>query len=161
MSRKLLLVLLLPVLLVACDRVNYQTDANYSYLTINLTAQETRNILVGLLTGGDRPIMRTASVELRQGEVFVSGDVNDGRGGTVPGTLAARIWAENGRISAAVTQFSFGGFSADQALINRINTDIANGLAASSNRSSSDSDISSLSLSPNGLSFTIRTPIQR
>jgi hypothetical protein len=160
MSRKLLLVLLLPVLLAACDRVNYQTDANYSYLTINLTAQETRNILVSLLTGGDRPIMRTATVELRQGEVFVSGDVNNGQGGTVPGTLTARIWAENGRINAAVTQFSFGSFNADQALINRINTDIANGLAASANRSSS-SDISSLSLSSSGLSFTIRTPIQR
>lgn len=159
---KKIIFLLLPILLLAaCDAVQYRTDENFSYLTITLDAEDSSNIIEGILTNGNPPLMRTASAELRNGEIYVTGDVNDGNGGTFPGSLVLRLWMDQGAFQAAISQLSFGGFTADQNLIDRVNMDIANGIAASASNDPNGSIISEIAVTINGLRLTIRTPLEQ
>ncbi|MBW4439308.1 MAG: hypothetical protein KME04_19360 [Pleurocapsa minor GSE-CHR-MK-17-07R] len=155
--RKVLLSIVLMFVLAACGRVDFRQDDQYSYLTITLTSEEVTGFVERLLTEGATPLMRSASAELREGEIFVTGDVNDGRGGVVGGTLSIRMSAQDGVLDAAVTQLNFAGYTADQNALARINSDIAAGLAASARNNNSGSDISAIDITPVGLSITFRS----
>lgn len=157
-SLLVLLALILP--LTACDRVEYVTDDQYSYLTLTLTEQEVADLIVSLLTGGTRPIMQTARADLRAGDIYVEGEINDGRGGTFPGNLTMRLWSADGVLQASVGQLNFAGYTVDSATLNRINQDIAAGFAASAARNTSGSIITDVVISDTNLRFTIRSPLE-
>lgn len=153
-----LLLIALALLMAACGRVEFQTDAEYSYLSVQMTAQESTDLIEGLLTGGASPVMAEADAELGEGEIVVSGIVNTREGDQHPGSLSLRLWADNGRLQVAVSQFSFAGFTAEQSAIDAINRDIAAGLSAWADRPDNNSDFSELTVSTSGIRFTIRTP---
>lgn len=158
MSRILALSLVLLAVLAGCRGLNIRVDDQYSYIDVNLTAPETASLIERLLTGGDRPLMRTARAELRQNEIVVTGDVNNQQGGTTPGNLRVQISAVNGQLQVNVRDLNFAGFVADQNALAKINSDIAAGLAQGAQNNTSGAQFTSLSLTPAGLSFTIRTP---
>jgi hypothetical protein len=155
--RKMLLSIVLVFVLAACGRVDFRQDDQYSYLTITLTSEEVTGFIERLLTEGATPLMRMADAQLREGEIFVTGAVNDGRGGTVEGTLSIRIAAQNGALEASVTQLNFAGYTADQTALSRINSDIAAGLARSAQDNRSGTDISAVAITPGGLNVTFRS----
>ncbi len=160
MFRYSLLILLIMILpLTGCDRVEYVTDDQYSYLTLTLTEPEVADLIVSLLTGGTTPVMRTARVDLRAGQIYVEGEINDGRGGTFPGNLTMRLWSVDGGLQASVNQLNFAGYTVDPATLNRINRDIAAGFASATAQNTSNSTITDVVISDSNLRFTIRSPL--
>lgn len=159
--RMVLMMGLLALTLVGCNQngsFNVRVDDQYSYLTVSLNEADIRAWLVPALENGRELRMQNPTIDLRPGEIYVSGSVIGRDGRLYPGNLSLRAWSENNQLQLAVTTFSFAGYVADQGVISRWNADIAAGLerAASNNRNGSET--TDVSITDSNLSITWRTP---
>lgn len=147
--------------LMACSAtttISVTQDAQYSYFTLSMSEEDAAEIIEGILTFGDTPLMRTATVDLLAGEIAVQGDVVTETGGTQPGTLAIRVWAQDGDLHAEVTQFQFAGFTAEQSALDAFNVQLTDGLAQAARQDNGESDLTDVTLTDTALSFTVRSP---
>ncbi|MDX1992301.1 MAG: hypothetical protein SF029_07925 [bacterium] len=152
----LLLVVLL--FLTACEGVQYSEDANYSYVTITLPEQQVADLLSGLLTYGNPPLMYTAQVQLNAGEIYITGEANDGRGGRLPGTLRAQVWIENGGLRVTVTEFIISGYSADASAIAQVNQALYQGFTQASANDRNATEFTEFNVTDSAVRFTLRAP---
>lgn len=154
---KLLAVLLLP--LIACNAsggIDVRSDNQWNYLTLTMSEAQVRDLIVPLLQNGRDFRMQNVSIDLRPGEIVARGDVIGQDGRLYPGSLSLRAWAAAGRLYLEVTTFNFAGFSADAAMLQRFNADVAEGLARSA--AESDDETHDVTITDTAFSITWRSP---
>jgi hypothetical protein len=164
MNHRLVLVIVLCLLpILACNQsggFNVRVDDDYSYLTVTLNEEDIRGWLVPALENGRELRMQDPVLDLRPGEIHVSGSVIGRDGRLYPGNLTIRAWAENNRLQLAIVTFSFSGYNADQGSIARWNSDIAAGLERAAASDRNQSETTDVTITDSSLSITWRTPRQ-
>lgn len=151
--------LILPV--AACSgvsaTVHFRADDAYNYLTINMTEAEAQTLFTGILEESDDLHITNPVVDLRAGEIAISGEVASGNDATVPVTLIVQASMENSQPSLAVTSISFAGWEGTPDMLENINSDIAKGLASAA-ENANDAQLTDVSITEDTLSFTLRGP---
>lgn len=153
----LFVLLLLPVL--ACElsgNVAIRSDADWNYLTVTLTEQQIRDLVVPILENGQQFRVQSPVVDLRPGAIAVSGSVIGQNGQLYPGSMSIRAWAANQRLNLEVADFNFAGFTADAAQLQRFNADLAAGLAR--NDQNSNSETHEVAITDSAFTITWRSP---
>ena len=151
-----LLMLSMVVWLAACKaNVDLQMDEEYTYLTIFMSEEEAAN-------GIEKALVKHLVIpqaDLREGEVVVSGEVKDKETGKlIPGNLILRLWAENGDLQAKVTSLDFAGWDAQPQTLDKINQDIASGVARRAANKNNRSELTEVIVRDDEMSFTFKTP---
>ena len=151
--------LLLP--LVACSgvsaTVNFRADDQYNYLTIDMTEQEAQTLFTGILAESADVQISNPVVDLRPGEVAISGDVPSGSGGTVQANLIVQAAMSDGQPTLRVTSFSFAGWEGTPDMLEEINGNIAAGFAEAASNAN-EGQLTDISITDTALSFTVRGP---
>jgi hypothetical protein len=152
--------LVLPV--VACNglsaNVQILVDENYNYLTVNMTEEEAQTLFAGIFEQSDNLQVINPTVDLLPGEVSVSGEVPSGNGQTVPANLSVQMSVQNGQLNVALTSMSFAGWQGTPDMLERINSDIAAGIAEATQNRGHDAQLTDVTITDTGLSFTLRAP---
>jgi hypothetical protein len=153
---------LLVLPLVACNglsaNVQFRVDENYNYLTVNMTEEEAQGLFAGIFEENDELQVINPTVDLLPGEISVSGEVASGDGQTVPANLSVQMAVQNGQLNVAVTAMSFAGWNGTPDMLERINRDIANGIAEATQNNAHDAQLTDVTITDTGLSFTLRAP---
>jgi hypothetical protein len=152
--------LVLP--LVACNglsaNVQVRVDENYNYLTVNMTEEEAQVLFTGIFEQNDELQVINPTVDLLPGEISVSGEVPSGDGQTVPANLSVQMSVQNGQLNVAVTSMSFAGWQGTPDMLARINSNIADGIAEATQNGVRDAELTEVTITDTGLSFTLRAP---
>ncbi|MEM8532208.1 MAG: hypothetical protein AAGF95_15290 [Chloroflexota bacterium] len=159
---QMIFVLILGLILSACQaNVNLELDDNFSYLTVTMTEEEAASLIETILSSGQQSKILNPQADLREGEIYVSGEVEQQRTGQrVPGSLTMRLWVENGQLQAQVNTLDFSGWDASQEQLNNINQSLAEGLSRQASRNS-QSELSQVVVRDGELAFTFKTPRRR
>ncbi len=156
-TRLWIIIALLALPLVACaGGFNVRSDANWNYLTLTMSEEQVRDLLVPILTNGQDLRMQNVTIDLRPGEIVARGDVLGDGGQLYPGSLSIRAWAANGQLNLEVTTFNFAGFNADAGMLQRFNADMAAGLARDA--AESDDETHEVIITDTSFSITWRSP---
>lgn len=90
---------------------------------------------------------------------MVSGEVEQKETGKLhPGSLTLRLWAENGQLQAKVTSLDFAGWDAQPETLDKINRDIAEGMARKAANKNNRSELTDVTIRDGEMSFTFKTP---
>jgi hypothetical protein len=157
-TRLWIIFLLLALPLLACNAAggfSVRSDDNWNYLTLTMSEEQIRDLIVPILTNGREFRMQNTTLDLRPGEIIVRGDVVGDGGRLYPGSLSMRAWAAGGRLNLEITTFNFAGFSADAGMLQRINADIATGIARDA--ANSDSETSEVTITDTTFTITWRS----
>lgn len=160
---QLMSIIILGLLLAACRaNVDLQVDDDFTYLTVSQTEAEATALIERILSSGQQSRLINPQADLREGEIFVSGEVEQqGTGQRLPGSLTMRLWAENGQLQAQVATLDFAGWDASSEQLNKINQSLAEGLARQAGRNNNDSELSQVIVRDGELAFTFKTPRRR
>lgn len=153
---------LLVLPLVACNglsaNVQFRVDEDYNYLTVNMTEEEAQVLFAGIFAENDELQVINPTVDLLPGEISVSGEVPSGNGQTVPADLSVQMSVQNGTLNVAVTSVSFAGWQGTSEMLTRINSEIAAGIAEAAQNNAHDAELTDVTITDTGLSFTLRAP---
>ena len=156
--------MLLTLPLAACSgvsaTVHFRADDDYNYLTIDMTEQEVQTLFVGILEESNDLHITDPVVELRAGEISISGETPSGNDATVPVSLIVQASMENDQPSLVVTSISFAGWEGTPDMLENINSDIAKNLASAA-QNANDAQLSDVSITEDTLSFTLRGPREK
>jgi hypothetical protein len=156
-----ILAALLALPLAACNGVSatvqFRVDEEYNYLTVNMTEEETQVLFEGIFAESEDLPVSNPVVDLRPGEIAISGEVPSGASGTVPVNLIVEASVENGQPRIEVTSAGFAGWESTPGLIEQINLDIAAGIADGV-RNNSAAQLTDITIMETALSFTLRAP---
>ncbi len=165
MLPRLLLVLLLPLTLAACNRDNVDVQRNgdgTATITVTVQESEVNTMIVTALERADDPLLRNPSVDLQDGRIVVSGDYErqDG-GGTVSGTMTLTATVVNGSLQIQVTDVTIQDFSMDDARIAEFNQNLAEAMAGRARQDNPRATLQSVTITDNTFSMTIVTETRR
>ena len=153
------MLLILPV--AACSgvsaTVHFRADDDYNYLTINMTEEEAQALFAGILEQSNDLHITNPVVDLRAGEIAISGEAPSGNDATVPVSLIVQASMENDQPSLLVTSISFAGWEGTPDMLESINNNIAEGLASAAEKAN-DAQLTDVSITDEALSFTLRGP---
>lgn len=145
--------------LAACNgvsaTVHFRADETYNYLTIDMTEQEAQTLFTGIFAENNDLRISNPVVDLRPGEIAITGDVPSGNGGTVQANLTVQAAMVDGQPNLQVTSFSFAGWEGTPEMLAEINRNIANGFAEAATKAN-EGQITEISITDTGLSFTVR-----
>ena len=146
--------------LAACRaNVDLALDDNYTYLTVSMTEAEATQVIETILSSGRQNRIINPQADLRNGEIHVSGEVEQPAGGRLlSGSLTIRLWAENGHLQAQVASLDFAGWDASNERLNEINQKLAEGFARQAAQRNNRSELSEVIIEDGALSFTFKTP---
>jgi hypothetical protein len=151
--------LLLP--LVACSgvsaTVHFRADETYNYLTINMTEAEAQTLFAGIFEESDDLHITNPVVDLRPGEIAISGEVPSGTNATVPVNLIVQASVPNDQPSIVVTSANFAEWEGTPEMLADINRDIAAGLASAA-QNDMEAQLTDIAITDDQLSFTLRGP---
>ncbi|MBZ0288761.1 MAG: hypothetical protein K8I30_14175, partial [Anaerolineae bacterium] len=99
-------------------------------------------------------------VDLRAGEISISGEVPSGSDATVPVSLIVQASVENSQPSLEVTSISFAGWEGTPDMLENINSEIADGIASAA-ENAKDAQLTDVSITEDALSFTLRGPREK
>lgn len=157
----MLIVALVMLPLAACSGVSatihYRADDSYNYLTIDMTETEAQTLFAGIFEENNDLRISNPVVDLRAGEIAISGEVPSGDNATVPVNLTVRASVENDVPSIVVTSASFAGWNGTPDMLETINSDIAAGLTDAA-QNGADAQLTAIAITDTGLSFTLRAP---
>lgn len=150
---------LLAVSLVACNRDNFSVQGNSEGgvdITITSTESEVNTLLSNALAQGNGKV-RNASVDLQNGQIVVSGEVErqNGSGEFVPATFTISLSVVNGGLSGQVTQSNVAGWSADDSRITEINQRIEQALQGRALRDNPNINLLSVTITDTDLTFIL------
>lgn len=159
-SSSLIFTLLIFTLLNACGGgFDFRQDDNFNYFTLGMTAEEAATAIETVLSAGNPPAVIEPQAELQQGEIYVQGQVRRQRDDElIPGSLVLRLWAQDGVMQAAVSDLDFAGWDASDQQLNKMNADIAAGVARRAAQNNRQSELTEVSITPEGMRFTWRSP---
>ena len=117
----LLVVMLLS--LTACSaNARIDVEADKVNVTVSITEQDVKAAIETALLKSNPPLILNPKVDLRNGEIFVSGDYQaKNLNTTVPGDMTVKIWAENGKLKVQVTSVNAQGVTIPQEKIDNFN----------------------------------------
>jgi hypothetical protein len=155
-------VALLVLPLVACNgtsaTIDLRADESFYYLTVNMTEEEVQALFEGIFAENNELNVSNPVVDLRPGEIALTGEVASGTGETVPANLTLLVGAVDGQLNASVTDANFAGWEGTQAWLDQINSNIAAGIADAVQNRTDNAELSDVTITDTGLSFTIRAP---
>lgn len=153
-----LLIFIVPAL--ACSgSFDVRVDENYSYLTITMTEAQVQDALENALSSGVRPALLNPEVDLRNGSIYIEGDLPRQNGGDpVPGNLTVRVYASGGELAAEVTSLNFNGFDANDDALIRLNDRLEEALIRAATNREGNSEYDDITITNTELSVTFRTP---
>ncbi|MBC8171397.1 MAG: hypothetical protein H7X77_06980 [Anaerolineae bacterium] len=133
-SRLLVLVLLFPLLLVACNRAEV-TDVQRSAdggidATVTFTEDDLNTAIQEALAAGENPLLRNPQVDLQPGQIVINGehDQRDGSG-TVSGTLTVAVTIEEGQLKTTVTAATIESVPLSDTRVTQFNERLAEAFA--------------------------------
>ena len=144
-------VLLMTVMTGCKGKVEVEVNDDYTITTFTFTESDMGDTLDTLLTTGVNPWLDTVDVDLRPGEIYVSGT----KTGT-PGNLTIQIWPRNGELMVQVTSVNIANGSITQDRITNFNTRMANSLV--NNRRDDNATLTAAVITNTELSLTYQTP---
>ena len=159
MKRYAVLIMMLLVLpLVACDRGNVSIERNGDgvNVTIDLTEAEVNAAVAAALAEGGNPLLRDPQVDLQAGQIVVNGthERRDGSG-TVSGTITISVGAANGAVTAEVTSANVEGWDASDARIAQFNERLAHGLGRLAERTNGRVTVQSVTVTDTTLQIVL------
>ncbi|MCA9912150.1 MAG: hypothetical protein KC496_02325 [Anaerolineae bacterium] len=165
MLQRLLLIVLLPLTLAACNRDNVDVQRNGDgTATISVTLQEAEvNTMIGnVLSQMQNPLLRNPSVDLQNGQIVVNGerDRADG-GGRVSGSLTLSVSVVNGALEIQATSANIEGLAASDAQIAEFNQNLAQAMAGRAHQDHPRATLQSVTISNNALVISILVDTQR
>jgi hypothetical protein len=156
-----LLVALLVLPLVACSgasaTVHFRADDSYNYLTIDMTEAEAQTLFVGIFEESEDLRISNPVIDLRPGEIAISGEVPSGSDGTVQVNLIVQASIQNDQPSIVVTSANFADWEGTPEMLEDINSDIAEGLANAA-QNDLEAQLTDIAITDTSLSFTLRGP---
>ncbi len=150
---------LLALSIVACNRDNFNAQRNPEGgvdIAITSTEAEVNTLLSNALAQGNGKV-RNASIDLQNGQIFVSGDVErqNGSGEFVPATFTVSLSVVNGGLSGQVIQANVTGWSADDSRITEINQHIEQALQGRALRDNPNINLLSVTVTDSNLTFVL------
>ena len=150
------LLFVLPILLMTVmtgckGSVEVEVDDNYTYTTFKFSESDMGDTLDTLLTTGVNPWLDTVAVDLRPGEIYVSG-TKDG----TPGNLTIQVWPQDGELMVQMTSVNIANSSITQDRINNFNTRMASALV--NNRRDDNATLTETVITDSELSLTYQAP---
>ncbi len=150
------LIFILPILfiglLTGCKgKVEYEVNDEFTITRFSFTEADIDDTMENLLATGVDPWLDTVDVDLRPGEIYVSGTKNG-----VPGNLTIQMWPQEGELMAQVTSVNISDSSITQERINNFNTRLANRLT--NNRRDDEATLTAVVVTDSELSLTYQTP---
>ncbi|NDJ36768.1 MAG: hypothetical protein GYB64_19110, partial [Chloroflexi bacterium] len=152
----LFLGLIMTALLAACSgNIQFEIDDDYTYITLSFDEEAVSETVSRIVTGGVPPLLQDPVVDLRDGEIVVTGTHVTRRGESYPAYLAFTFFVQDDHLSAAVTDFDFGGADVPQERIDRLNERLAESFArGAENRNNPETIITDVTLTSEELSIT-------
>ena len=147
--------------LVACSgvsaTVHFRADDTHNYLTINMTEAEAQTLFAGIFEESNDLHITNPVVDLRPGEIAISGEVPSGTNATVPVNLIVQASIQNDQPSIVVTSANFADWQGTPEMLEDINRDIAQGLAEAA-QNDMEAQLTDIVITDTSLSFTLRGP---
>lgn len=136
--RIVLLTLVLPFLLIGCNRANVDVERNPDggvTVTATLSESDVNAAIDEALSQAENPLLRDPQVDLQAGQIVVNGqhERRDG-GGTVSGSLTITVSVQGGLVAAQITQSDIEGFDLSDERIAQFNERLSNSLSRRAER---------------------------
>jgi len=165
MLQRLLIVLLLPLTLAACNRDNVDVQRNgdgTATVTVTVQEAEVNTMITTALTQMDNPLLRDPSVDLQNGRIVVTGqhERRDG-GGTVEGTITLSVSVVNGTLQVQATDINIEGFDVSDERVAQFNGNLAEALAGRARQDNPRATLQSVTITDTTLSMAIVVDTQR
>jgi uncharacterized protein YpmS len=146
--------------LTACSaNARIDVEADKVNVTVSITEQDVKAAIETALLKSNPPLILNPKVDLRNGEIFVSGDYQaKNLNTTVPGDMTVKIWAENGKLKVQVTSVNAQGVTIPQEKIDNFNQALAEKLENAAKRNNSQATLTNVTITGDKLEFTVSAP---
>jgi hypothetical protein len=161
MFARIMMLALLVSGLVACGQITpeiqFDLDADYSYITVTLDEDDADALFAAFLA--DSEIVEP-DVDLRPDEVLVSGVYQDETfPDGIPASMTVRIELVDGELVVEVLTVDVPGLTITDNALAEINAEIAAGIQREAlERGDDKGELSAVAITDDELSFTIRSP---
>ena len=159
-TRVLLIVLLLPLLLVACNRrgetsVERNPEGGID-ITTALSEADVNAIVTEALANMENPLLRDPQVDLQNGQIVVNGehDRRDGNG-RVSGNVILTVSVVSGAILVEATQVNIEGFDMSDERLAMFNQQLQAGFNRRADPDNRLINVQSVSISDDALTIVI------
>lgn len=160
MMYRLLLCLLLPFLLVGCNRDNMRNverapDGGVD-ITIEINQADVNDIVTRAIAAIPNELMRNPRAELQNGQIVVYGD-RERIGGNerVQGSLTFTMVAQEGAILTQITDVTFDGLTIQDEVVRRLNDNLSQGFLRRADPNNRLVTVRSVTISPNNVRVVI------
>ena len=160
MITRIVVLVLLAMGLVACNRDNFSAQRNPDGgidITVTVTEAEINTALSTALTQSGNSAVRNPSIDLQAGQIVISGEVErqNNAGEYVDANFTVHVAVVDGQLSADVTYANVEGWSADDARLDEINQRIEQALQGRAVRDNPNVNLTAITISDNDLTFTL------
>lgn len=159
-TKFVVLVLLLPLLLAACNRrgettVDRNPDGGVD-ITTTLSEADVNDIVTQALNNMPDPLLRNPQVDLQTGQIVVNGehDRRDG-GGRVSGSITLTVGVADGAILVQATSADIEGFDMSDERLTALNQELQLGFNRRADPDNSLINVQSVSISNDALTMVI------
>lgn len=160
MFKRIALLLLLTMGLVACNRDNFSAKGNPNGgidITVTATESEINTSLRQVLSQSGSSALRNPSIDLQDGQIAITGEVErqNYSGEYVNAEFVVTISVVDGLLSAQVTYANVEGWAADDTRITEINQRIAQALQGRAVRDNPNVTLTAVTITNDNLTFTL------
>jgi len=160
MFKRIALLLLLSMGLVACNQDNFSAKGNPNGgidITVTATEAEINTSLNGALTQSGNSALRNPVIDLQPNQIAISGEVErqNNSGEYVDADITVSVSVVDGRLSAQVIHVNVEGWAADDARITEINQRIEEALQGRAVRDNPNVTLTAISITDDNLTFTL------
>jgi len=160
MFQRIVLLILLTMGLVACNRDNLSVQGNPNGgidIKVTATESEVNTSLSNVLAQSGSSALRNPSIDLQDGQIAISGEVErqNNSGEYVNADIVVIVTVVDGLLSAQVTYANVEGWAADDARITAINQRIEEALQGRAVRDNPNLTLTAVTVTDNNLTFTL------
>ncbi len=154
------MITLLLIVLTGCNRDNIGVQRNSAGgidVTIRLNEAEANTIIQNALNQSPNPLLRNLSVDLQNGQIFISGehDRRDGQG-RVSGNMTIQLNVLNGVVNTQVLALNIEGFNANNETLSQLNSQLQQAFQNRALRDNPAVSIQSVSTTDNAIEIVLR-----
>ncbi len=160
MFKRITLLLLLAMGLVACNRDNFSAKGNPNGgidITVTATESEINTSLSNALIQSGNSALRNPVIDLQPNQIAISGEVErqNNSGEYVDADIIVSVGVVDGAVSTQVTSANVEGWAADDARLVEINQRIESALQGRALRDNPNVTLTSISVTEDNLTFTL------
>ncbi len=160
MFKRITLLLLLAMGLVACNQDNFSAKGNPNGgidITVTATECDINTALSNALTQSGNSALRNPVIDLQPNQIAITGEVErqNKSGEYVDAEITVSVSVADGRLSAQVTHANVEGWAANDARLLEINQRIESALQGRALRDNPNVTLTAISVTDANLTFTL------